>query len=1731
MQKKSRLSNQKMRSSYQRLEPRSLLAAMPIITEFVASNSNSFLDDNGNSTDWIEIYNAGDSPADLTGFTLTDDPGDIDKFTFPSTTLAAGDYLLVFAGTDDDPSSGSDLYTDFGLSADGEYLGFFDDSGVALSEFEAGGGDFPVQFTDVSYGVIFDGNFDTVSYFATPTPGEANTGAVDGITSRVTSNLDPGFYVDPISVVLETETVGASIYYTTDGSTPTNTNGTLYTTPVVISSTTNLRAVSVLNNYLSDFDRTYSYLFVDDILDQTAATAEAAGFPDEDNRPNGGSLDYGIDPEVLTIEGREAVANALQSISSISITTDVDNLFDPDTGIYVNALESGREYERPASVELITADGSEGFQVNAGLRIRGGFSRRDTNPKHSFRLFFRSEYGDSELNYNLHGEGAQVNTFQNLDLRTAQNYSWSGENPNINGTNTFITEVISRQNFGLSELTTQSTWAHLYLNGQYWGLYQTQERAEADFAASYLGGDADDYDVVAPDAGIGASRFIQATDGNTDAYFRLFEQADALAPDNSTPAFVDDAAYLKAQGLNPDGTRNPDYEVLLDVDNLINYITEIWYSGNFDSGITRFGGNDSLNNFQAIRDRTGDEGFRFFVHDAEHSLRVNEVNIDRTVPLNDAEFDNARSFNPVTLHQRLMANAEYRLRFADSIQENFFNDGNYTTENIIARWEAEAAKIDSAIIAESARWGDAQRNSPRLRSDWVNAIEDVRDNFLAVRNEIFLEQLRNTIIGLRDVNGNFQNGSGEQPQLIPQDAALFPSVDAPDFFINGANQSGGVIEAGDQLSFAADDVIYYTTDGSDPRLPGGGINPNAFLFDPQAVQTTLVASGDSWRYHDQGDDLGTAWRGNDFNDNTPDWLSGDSELGYGDGDEATVVGFGPDANNKFITTYFRNTFDIPEGDYSAALIRIRRDDGAAIYFNGVEIGRSNLPGGDILFDTPASNVVGGEQESQWFEFAVDPNLFLSGDNTIAVEIHQQNGASSDITFDLEFIVTEQQNAQDFQLDISTNVKARTLSNGEWSAEHNATFVIPAQQSDLRITEINYNPADPTQAEIDAGFDNNDDFEFIELYNPNVGSSINLDGIQFSNGITFEFGDIELLPGERIVVTEDIDAFMARYGGAESGINVIEQSWSGGLSNNGETITLVDSNLDEILSVSYGDDDPWPEFADGAGGTLVLIDPVNTPNSELSKYYRWRASTTPGGTPGAAGIAPSGVVVNEILANTDGSLSDSIELFNATDVPIDISGWWLSDSTDQPFKFQIPAGTILAAGGLISFNESDFNPNPDNPGSNDFALSSLGDQVVLSRDTGTGAVLEDVVDFGATFSGDSLGRLPNGTGRLTRLASNSFGSANGDHATSTLIISEVNYHPEDPNAAALNIEPNLTDGDLEFIEIFNPTDSAIDLTDWRIRGEADYDFAAGTSLEAGESIAVLSFDPSAAANASLLNAFIAHYGLTSSANLVGGLSEGLSNSSGRISLQQPDTPDATGIPRVVVDEVVYDDLSPWADADGSGQSLNRNDSLSYGNLAGSWTAGTATPGITVPAVVDAVINDGSNQRSSLSSVTITLQGDVEVDADAISVIQRSDASGATGTVVQTSHTTSLDSSGNTVLTISFTSLTRNGIGALVDGNYELTIDGMKVRRTGTNVTLGEDFVFGGTEADGFYSLYGDNNGDRFVNVVDLLAFRQTFLQSTGDAAFNEGLDFDGNGIVNVVDLLAFRQVFLTSLPFV
>ena len=1713
--KKKRRKSDKSNSQYGVLEPRQLLAGL-LITEFVASNSDSYLDDSGNSTDWIELYN--DGPAiNLAGYSLTDDPSNPTKFVFSNNaSLGASQYLVVIAGDDASPDSGTDIYTGFGLSSSGEYLGLFDPSGAVLSEFGVGGADYPTQYSDVSYGVEFGGNFDQVSYFATPTPGAANTNAVAGVVERVDASVTAGFYDTNQSVSLSTPTSGSTIRYTTDGSTPSATNGFTYTGPISISGTTNLRAVGTRSGYLSVPDRTWSYIFVDDVLQQSNDGSAPAGFPAVGSSSQ--VLDYGIDPDVIGIEGAQAVRDALLSISTISITTDVDNLFDPNTGIYVNALEDGIEWERPASVELLQPDGSEGFQVNAGLRIRGGFSRLDNNAKHSFRVIFRSEYGDSELNYPIHGDSG-TDTFDKLDFRTAQNYSWSKDG---DANNNFIQDVISRQNQGLTgQPYTRSSWQHLYLNGQYWGLFQTQERIDSDYAASYFGGEGDDYDVIKVDAGPGAPRTIFASDGNLAAFNDLAQQTYALDSDGSTPNFVNDEAYLRVQGLNLDGTRNESYDVLLDVDNLIDYMTEIFYSGNFDAPITNFGGNTSLNNWQAIFDRSGDEGFQYFVHDAEHSLRT--LGRDRTGPYNNSVFDSVSSFNPQTLHQRLMANAEYRLAFADSIQEKFFNDGIYTTENIIERWDAEAAKISSAIIAESARWGDARRSAPLLKSDWERAVANVRNNILANRNNVFLEQLRDATIELRDSNGNYS---------IAEDAPLFPSVDAPNYLVDGTPQHGGEVAAGATVTLTANDSVFYTTDGSDPRAVDGTVSSTAVSYDPAVVTTNLFGFGSTWNYLDTGDDEGTAWRSSSFDDST--WETGVGQFGYGNNGEqngGTEIDFGGVANNKHVTTYFRKTFNVPAGNIVSATLNLIRDDAVVVFLDGVEIGRNNfnhLPANAAIeFDTLAGNVIGGGNETTAVPFPINLNSLQPGSHTLAIEVHQVNRSSSDLSFDAELEVSTQASGSGaLVLNSSTNVQSRTFSNGEWSALSNAIFAIPSSQADVRISEIYYNPSGLSAAEIAAGFDDNDEFEFVEILNPNSIDSISLAGLELANGVTFSFPAVELGPGERAVVVENLAAFNFRYG---NNITVLGQ-WAGGLSNSGEKLELVDSLGQEISSVTYNDSGLWSVAANGEGASLVL-DSETISNELLGKYYSWRASVEFGGTPGAASVDTSGVVINEIVAHTDLPDVDSIELFNPTGSNINISGWFLSDSGSNLFQYQIPSSTILSAGGYLVFDQNDFN----------FALSSLGEEVYLTRSVNGLPAFEDVVEFGATFNGDSVGRLPNGSGRLAHIDSPTLGAANQTHGVSDLIISEVHYNPLPPVGGQVGVGDN----DIEFVEVYNRSNQAIDLSQWRLRGDVDFDFPQIT-LQPGESIPVLAFDPADSLSGDKLNAFRTQYGISASVPLVGGFTGDLGNSFGRVSLQQADTPPAdapTITPWVTVDELVYDDLAPFANADNTGLSLNRITDSSLGNDASSWAALTPTPGsvsIASSGVAGRYVFyngssfDGNNSAASASDdlaiadKTALLPGETATFENYTSYVK-----GINGLFID------LANLGSTALTASdFGFSTGNGgafqplgvdpvitvrAGAGVNGSDRVSVifpDG-SVAKTWLQVTVKANAATGLLSDDVFYfgnvvGETGSSSGNALVNLSDVSLTRRS-QSGFGSVGIDSRYDFDRNGRVNLADL--------------
>lgn len=160
----------------------------------------------------------------------------------------------------------------------------------------------------------------------------------------------------------------------------------------------------------------------------------------------------------------------------------------------------------------------------------------------------------------------------------------------------------------------------------------------------------------------------------------------------------------------------------------------------------------------------------------------------------------------------------------------------------------------------------------------------------------------------------------------------------------------------------------------------------------------LVSPGAVWKYLDDGSDQGTRWTEPGFDDG--DWPSGPAQLGYGDGDEATVVSYGPDPANKHITTYFRHVFDVAEPSLLTSLmLKILRDDGAVVYLNGDEIFRSNMPPGPVTYQTTACCWVGGVYENLWQKAILDPSLLVRGDNVLAVEIHQYSATNPDMSFD------------------------------------------------------------------------------------------------------------------------------------------------------------------------------------------------------------------------------------------------------------------------------------------------------------------------------------------------------------------------------------------------------------------------------------------------------------------------------------------------------------------------------------------------------------------------------------------------------------------------------------------------------------------------------------------------------------------------------------------------------------
>ncbi len=1088
------------------------------INEFMADNPgrpndpNAQLDMDGKSPGWIELRNNGASAVTLTGWALSDDPANPGKWIFAApvapatvhTTIAANGTKLVFCGGIARNVANVEPHTDFKI----------DDSGVLLlsqpdgsggwrimSQIGAVGAPYPSQRRGISYGLPGNDPNAAPVFFESDTPNASN--AATGVTAFCKDtkfSVDRGFYDAPFTLTITSDTPGATIAWTVDGTLPSASNGTQAAAPdaatpptatVSITGTTIIRARAWMAKELgaSNVD-TQTYIFPSEVLTQTGPLP-SMGLTANDTAPwgtSGGSPRSPAGPDWAVETGATQYPNVanrftaddVKTLPVVSVVTAWREAFGPNTsapdyastpvanrGFYVGA-EVGVPNEgtdRFASFEYINPLGdpanpnahratpddpwvNKGFQVDGNVHVFGGTSQQRWK---SYKLSMRFK-AETSVNFPLYGdEGAPSQDLFVLDARL--NQAWvhatdAGQRQRGDYVRDHVMSDLQNEMNGLSFHTQP---VHLFLNGLYWGLYLLHEKPDEKFMADYRGGSQDDWDVFKHSA-------VAGVDGAANA----FAQVIAGAP--LDPALALGSSSVTA--LNPvsshyNCTTLQNYEALLDLLGLgrvaPNPAPDLTTQAAYEAVAAKLDMDEFIDyillnvvganqdwphkNYYASYKRTDPEAkWRFHSWDAEHVFRQTTEN---TLTAGNFTGDVA---GPGAITRKLAVNAEFRLRFADLAHRRIFNGGVLSVENMQAVFGERLGEIEPAgVRGESARWGDNRSTAGQPYSYTTNG-SFTTPTWTAEKTRIL-----NTILPVRGSTTGTTGSALVQMRAFTVSSTaypLYPTVTAPDFRNNAtsAAQHGGSVPAGFVLKInngnaGGAGTVYFTLDGSDPRQ---------------------------------------AWTG------------------------------APSPT-------------------------------AQVYSAAVALGST-----------------------------------------------------------------------------SKQVKARVLNGSTWSALADAFFSVesePASAANVVVSKLHYNPAPASQAEIDAGFPNSDDFEFLELMN--IGSkTVALDGVHFGAGLDCALGEESLLReipvGGRVFLVKKVAAFEHRYGTGLPIAAVFENL--SGLANGGERLELLDRNGVVIRDFTYNDKVPWPTAADGTGAALVLVRPESSPDHSLPE--NWRASTAVGSDPDA-----------------------------------------------------------------------------------------------------------------------------------------------------------------------------------------------------------------------------------------------------------------------------------------------------------------------------------------------------------------------------------------------------------------------------------------------------------------------------------------------------------------------------------
>ena len=439
--------------------------------------------------------------------------------------------------------------------------------------------------------------------------------------------------------------------------------------------------------------------------------------------------------------------------------------------------------------------------------------------------------------------------------------------------------------------------------------------------------------------------------------------------------------------------------------------------------------------------------------------------------------------------------------------------------------------------------------------------------------------------------------------------------------------ASGQVSAGTGVTLSAPNPIYYTTDGSDPRLLGGGISGQAQRFEAASQSVRLLRSDASLVAHVPTADeaaWGLSWAGLEFK--PTGWSAGTNGVGY---DTATtylpLIGLDVSGAMRGSNTsvYIRIPFAVDQpGTLDSLTLLMRYDDGFIAYLNGTRVAAANAPA-DPQWHSVATSDHADSSALQFESFNLNQHLALlhPGANVMAIHGLNNSLSSSDFLIQPELHATVPTSSQPIVVQTSTTFAARSFDGTFWSSLVRGNFVTTssASSSNLVVSEIQYHPEGPSETEAAAGFEA-EDFEFIELLNAGT-TTVDLHGVALSEGIQFQFNEgqasvFELSPGARLVLVNQLQAFQARYTNQLNGVQVAGV-FDGNLSNDGDHLRLTAIDGSVIHDFTYDDQLPWPVAADGEGYSLVLRHPTQQPVPDHNDPAQWRSSGSSGGSPGHA----------------------------------------------------------------------------------------------------------------------------------------------------------------------------------------------------------------------------------------------------------------------------------------------------------------------------------------------------------------------------------------------------------------------------------------------------------------------------------------------------------------------------------